>query len=162
MYNTTGVLVNTSVASCIQNRQNVNVSVQPWLHKGWQIWDLRCYLNMLLKKKKHYCYFFIYQMDEKSETTAAFLSLSMSVQEIRRVNLIWSQRMNQVRTFLCSCGEARGMGVEKEERFLFPFPTRVQPRSMLSLYRQSLNILLAQFFIRFLKYKQCKFLIRVI
>lgn len=162
MYNTTGVLVNTSVASCIQDRQckcfSPTLASQGLADLGSKM--LPKYV--VKKKKKHYCYFFIYQMDEKSETTAAFLSLSMSVQEIRRVNLIWSQRMNQVGTFLCSCGEARGMGVEKEERFLFPFPTRVQPRSMLSLYRQSLNILLAQFFIEFLKYKQCKFLIRVI
>lgn len=59
--------------------------------------------------------------------------------------------MNQVRTFLCSCGEARGMGVEKEERFLLPFPIRVQPRSMLCFYSQSSNFLLACFFHRILE-----------
>lgn len=74
---------------------------------------------------------FIYQIDEKSETTAALLSLPMSVQEIRRLNLIWSQRIKQVRTFLCSCGEARGMGVEKEERFLFPFPINATQKQAL-------------------------------
>lgn len=85
--NTTGMLVNISVASCIQDRQNRNASVQSWLHKDWQILDLRCYLSSLLKKEA-LLLFFIYQMDEKSETTAAFLSLCMSGQEIRRVNLI--------------------------------------------------------------------------
>lgn len=82
-------------------------------------------------------------MDERGETTAAFLSICMSGQGIRRVNLIWSQRMNQVRTFLCSCGEARGMRVE--ERFLLPFPIRVQHRRTLCFYSQSTNFCLLSF-----------------
>lgn len=44
--------------------------------------------------------------------------------------------MNQVRTFLCSCGEMRGMWVEKEERFLLPFPIRVQPRRTLFFWSE--------------------------
>lgn len=134
----------------LHSRQHKNVSVQSRLHKDWQSLDL----SSLSKFTVTILFFFIYQTDEQSEITAAFLSLCTSVQEIWWANLIWSQGMNHVRTFLCSCGEVKGLGVDKKEWFLLPFPITVQPRSMLCFYSQISNLLFACFLIGYWKYKQ--------